>query len=205
MSKVLVIPSKISDFKVLKKEAQETAPVLHMSEAIERPSVLEARVYKIKPGEHAFYITISDIWLNKGTEHETCRPYEMFVNTKDMGAFQWIALASRLISAVMRKGGDLSFILEEMKSVFEPSGGFWMDGQYLPSIVAAIGNVLEEHMRYLGLVENKPISPKIDTDSRHPSVSGKTPLPQCSKCKAFAVVVQEGCSVCIECNYSKCG
>lgn len=198
------IKGRIVGFEVVKPGAVNEAPVtpvLKMSEAVARPEVLEARVYKIKPGEHAFYITISDIWLNKGTDHETCRPYEVFINTKDMQAFQWIALASRLISAVMRKGGDLTFILEEMKSVFDPAGGFWSQGTYVPSIVAAIGGVLEEHMQFLGMIEKKSIVAKKESETQ---TEGKK-LPQCPKCLSFSVMVQEGCGVCQECGYSKCG
>lgn len=201
------IKGKIVAIEVVKRaaEAQAEAPaapvsILHMSEKIERPDILEARVYKIKPGEHAFYITISDIWLNKGTEHETCRPYELFINTKDMAAFQWIALASRLISAVMRKGGDLTFILEEMKAVFDPSGGFFQKGEYVPSIVAAIGGVLEEHMAFLGLLEKKEI--KLKAEPEEPKAPKQ---PQCPKCLSFSVIVQEGCTLCGNCGYSKCG
>lgn len=171
---------------------------LHLSEKIERPSELSAKVYKIKPGDHAYYITISDIVLNQGTDFEMIRPYEIFINTKDMTHFQWIAALSRMISAVMRKGGDLTFAIEELRATFDPAGGTWVEGNYVPSVVAYIGIVIERHLQSLGLLE-PPVKKEVPNEVR-------TALGDyCAKCHAYAVRMAEGCATCLNCGYSKCG
>jgi hypothetical protein len=193
------IEGRIVDLEVIK--AGETPvtvfPTKSMSEKIERPGMLDAKVYKIKPGEHAYYITISDIVLNEGTEHQVIRPYEIFINTKDMQHFQWVAALSRMISAVMRKGGDLTFAIEELRASFDPAGGHWVDGEYVPSIVAHVGIVIERHLQSLGLLMKKEIAaPQIE----NPPKGG-----YCNKCHSYSLVKQEGCDVCLNCGASKCG
>ncbi len=128
-----------------------------MHEALERGEVLQGSTYKFKTpaSDHAFYLTINDITLNKGTEHEQRWPAEIFLNSKDMVQFQWVVALTRLISAVFRKGGDVTFIVEELKAVFDPAGGFWDKGTFVPSIVAKIGDILEQHFISLGLM--KPV------------------------------------------------
>src|SRR5690606_33985838 len=121
--------------------------VIHMHERIERPDVLIGSTYKIKSPlvEHAMYVTINDIVLNAGTEHELRRPFEVFINSKSMDHFQWIVALTRIMSAVFRKGGDVTFLVEEMKAVFDPRGGYFKaGGVYMPSLVAEIGAVVEE-------------------------------------------------------------
>lgn len=174
-------------------------PTHSMSEKIERPFVLDAKVYKIKPGEHAYYITISDIVLNEGTKDEIKRPYEVFINTKDMSHFQWVAALSRMISAVMRKGGDLVFAIEELKASFDPAGGHWVDGTYVPSIVAHVGLVIERHLDSLGLLA--PV-PEIKEATHEVEIKKGG---YCAKCQSFAVVQEEGCATCKNCGHSKCG
>ncbi len=139
----------------------KTADVIRMSEAIERPDVLIGSTYKIKSPlfEHALYVTLNDIVLNAGTAHESRRPFEIFINSKNMDHFQWIVALTRIMSAVFRKGGDVTFVVEEMKAVFDPRGGYFKaGGVYMPSIVAEIGGVVEEHMKMIGLIHDPELS-----------------------------------------------
>ena len=137
------------------------AEVIQMHERLERPEVLIGSTYKIKSPlvEHAMYVTINDIVLNHGTENEQRRPFEVFINSKSMDHFQWIVALTRIMSAVFRKGGDVTFLVEEMKAVFDPRGGYFKaGGVYMPSIVAEIGAVVEEHMKSIGLIVGDDLS-----------------------------------------------
>jgi len=137
------------------------AEVIQMHERLERPDVLVGSTYKIKSPlvEHAMYVTINDIVLNPGTEHELRRPFEVFINSKNMDHFQWIVALTRIMSAVFRKGGDVTFLVDEMKAVFDPRGGYFKaGGVYMPSIVAEIGAVVEEHMKSIGLIVDDELS-----------------------------------------------
>lgn len=129
--------------------------IVQMHEKVERPEVLIGSTYKIKSPlvEHAMYVTINDIVLNQGTEHELRRPFEVFINSKNMDHFQWIVALTRIMSAVFRKGGDVTFLVDEMKAVFDPRGGYFKaGGVYMPSIVAEIGSVVEEHLKSIGMI-----------------------------------------------------
>ncbi|HXS73728.1 MAG TPA: NrdJb, partial [Rhodanobacteraceae bacterium] len=147
------IEKKIKGYQVVKQDeparpaqpATEEAPkpviaeVIQMHEKVERPEVLIGATYKIKSPlfEHALYVTLNDIVLNAGTEHELRRPFEIFVNSKSMEHFQWIVALTRIMSAVFRKGGDVTFLVDEMKAVFDPRGGYFKaGGVYMPSLVA---------------------------------------------------------------------
>ncbi|HRO62288.1 NrdJb [Thermomonas sp.] len=135
--------------------------VIHMHERIERPEVLIGSTYKIKSPlvEHAMYVTINDIVLNAGTEHELRRPFEIFINSKSMEHFQWIVALTRIMSAVFRKGGDVTFIVDEMKAVFDPRGGYFKaGGVYMPSLVAELGSIIEEHLKSIGLLHDPDMS-----------------------------------------------
>jgi hypothetical protein len=137
------------------------ADIIHMHERIERPEVLIGSTYKIKSPlvEHAMYVTINDIVLNAGTEHELRRPFEIFVNSKSMEHFQWIVALTRIMSAVFRKGGDVTFLVDEMKAVFDPRGGYFKaGGVYMPSLVAELGAIVEEHMKSIGLIHDPEMS-----------------------------------------------
>src|SRR5450432_1624259 len=137
------------------------AEVIQMHEKVERPDALVGATYKIKSPlfEHALYVTINDIVLNEGTEYELRRPFEVFINSKSMDHFQWIVALTRIMSAVFRKGGDVTFLVEEMKAVFDPRGGYFKaGGVYMPSIVAEIGAVVEEHMKSIGLIVGDELS-----------------------------------------------
>ena len=138
-----------------------TADVIQMHEKIERPEVLVGSTYKIKSPlvEHAMYVTINDIVLNAGTEHELRRPFEIFVNSKSMEHFQWIVALTRIMSAVFRKGGDVTFLVDEMKAVFDPKGGYFKaGGVYMPSLVAELGAIVEDHMKSIGLIHDPEMS-----------------------------------------------
>ncbi|WP_426285625.1 NrdJb [Luteibacter sp. E-22] len=143
------------------KEAAPVAEVIQMHESLERPETLVGNTYKIKSPlfEHALYVTINDIVLNAGTQHEQRRPFELFINSKNMDHFQWIVALTRILSAVFRKGGDVTFIVEELKAVFDPRGGYFKAGGiYMPSIVAEIGGVIEQHMKSIGLIHDPEMS-----------------------------------------------
>ncbi|WP_049621557.1 NrdJb [Frateuria defendens] len=146
------------------KEAPK-AEVIQMHESLERPETLVGNTYKIKSPlfEHALYVTINDIVLNAGTPYEQRRPFELFINSKNMDHFQWIVALTRILSAVFRKGGDITFLAEEMKAVFDPRGGYFKaGGVYMPSIVAEIGAVIEQHMKSIGLIHD----PEMDESTR---------------------------------------
>ena len=135
--------------------------IVQMHEKLERPEVLIGSTYKIKSPlvEHAMYVTINDIVLNPGTEYELRRPFEVFINSKNMDHFQWIVALTRIMSAVFRKGGDVTFLVDEMKAVFDPRGGYFKaGGLYMPSIVAEIGSVVEEHLKSIGMIVDPELS-----------------------------------------------
>ena len=138
-----------------------TAEVIQMHERVERPEVLIGSTYKIKSPlvEHALYVTINDIVLNQDSPHESRRPFEIFINSKNMDHFQWVVAITRIMSAVFRKGGDVTFLVEEMKAVFDPRGGYFKAGGiYMPSIVAEIGAVVEDHLRQIGMIVDEELS-----------------------------------------------
>jgi len=157
------ITKKIVSYKVLSKDDAEPVkqepeqPLLQsMNETLTRPEVLLGSTYKIKTpqSEHALYITINDMILNAGTAHEERRPYEIFINSKNMEHFQWVLALTRLISAVFRKGGDACFLVEEMKAVFDPHGGYFKKGGvFMPSLVAEIGYAIESHLKHIGMIK----------------------------------------------------
>jgi hypothetical protein len=137
------------------------ADVIQMHERIERPEVLIGSTYKIKSPlvEHAMYVTINDIVLNAGTDHEHRRPFEVFINSKSMDHFQWIVALTRIMSAVFRKGGDVTFLVEEMKAVFDPKGGYFKaGGVYMPSLVAELGMIIEDHLKSIGMMHDPEMS-----------------------------------------------
>ncbi len=135
--------------------------VVQMHEKIERPETLVGTTYKLKTPlfEHALYVTINDIILNAGSEHEHRRPFEIFINSKNMDHFQWIVALTRIMSAVFRKGGDVTFLVEEMKAVFDPRGGYFKaGGVYMPSLVAELGSIVEEHLKSIGMIQDPEMS-----------------------------------------------
>lgn len=142
-------------------KAEPKAEVIQMHESLARPETLVGSTFKIKSPlfEHALYVTINDIVLNAHTPYEVRRPFEIFINSKNMDHFQWIVALTRILSAVFRKGGDVTFIVEELKAVFDPRGGYFKAGGiYMPSIVAEIGGVIEQHMKNIGLIHDPEMS-----------------------------------------------
>ena len=147
------------------REESRDSKVIWMHEKLERPEVLIGSTYKIKTpvSDHAMYVTINDIVLNEGTEHEQRRPFEIFINSKNLDHFQWIVALTRIISAVFRKGGDVTFLVEELKAVFDPRGGYWQaGGKFMPSIIAELGYVIEKHLQTIGLLR----APELDEGRR---------------------------------------
>lgn len=226
------ITNKIVGYRVKKADTeQQAAPAaeapankpVQMNEYIERPDFLLGTTYKIKPpvAEHAMYITINDILLNEGTDHESRQPYEVFINSKSMEHFQWVIALTRVISAVFRKGGDVTFLVEELRSVYDPNGGYFKKGGvFMPSLVAEIGAVIEKHLKAIGLLESEEMSEttkRILAEKRAEFESNKAPVNDetvndypanatlCGKCSTKAVIVMDGCATCLACGDSKCG
>ena len=222
------IEQKIINSTVVEKAAGEAAEasadagaeVIQMHENLARPEALQGTTYKIKTplSEHAMYVTINDIVLNPGTEHELRRPFEIFINSKNMEHFQWIIALTRILSAVFRKGGDVTFLVDELRSVFDPQGGYFKKGgRYTPSIVAEIGDVIERHMMSIGMLKKaepdehqqalidakreefeQKTQPGADSDGYPNSAQ------LCKKCHTRAVISLDNCLTCLHCGDSKC-
>ena len=188
------------------KPAQAVAPtggeVVYLSDPLDRPAALEGNTYKVKwPGsEHALYITVNDIVI---AGHR--RPFEVFINSKNMEHFAWTVALTRMISAVFRRGGDISFVVEELKAVFDPRGGAWMDGRYIPSILAAIGGVIERHLITIGFIEGEGLGLKSDPKAEAMVVGAAPRGAACPNCGAYELRMVEGCMTCGNCGHSKCG
>ncbi len=223
------INQKIVAFKVVKNDEpevknEEQAPVReHMHENVERPDMLLGSTYKIKTplSEHALYVTINDVILNQDTDHETRQPYEVFINSKSMDQFQWVVALTRVISAVFRKGGDVCFLVEELKAVFDPQGGYFKKGgKFMPSLVAEIGDAIESHLKMIGMIQDdgldehqqKLVDQKRAEFEAQQKLSGnntESNFPAgsqlCNKCHTKAAVLMDGCMTCLNCGDSKCG
>jgi ribonucleoside-diphosphate reductase alpha chain len=181
------------------------ADIVYMSQPLERTPVLPGFTYKLKwPGsDHALYVTINDI-MQDGRR----RPFEIFINSKNLEHYAWTVALTRMISAVFRRGGDVAFVVEELKDVFDPRGGYWLEGRYVPSLLAAIGGVVEAHMIAIGFIQPQPDSHIADLDATDSAAPGPYQrsgnLPLCPKCSRPSMIFQEGCLVCRECGYSRC-
>ena len=182
-------------------EADTGADVVYISEPLSRPEALEGQTYKVKwpDSEHALYITVNDLLLNGNR-----RPFEVFINSKNMEHFAWTVALTRMISAVFRRGGDVSFVVEELKAVFDPRGGAWVDGKYIPSILAAIGGVIEHHMVTTGFLSGEGMGLKTDPQAEVVALQHARGS-ACSSCGQFDLRMVEGCMTCGSCGYSKCG
>ncbi len=183
-------------------ERDRGADVVYLTEPLDRPASLEGATYKLKwPGsEHAIYITVNDI-----VQGAHRRPFEVFINSKNMEHFAWTVALTRMISAVFRRGGDISFVVEELKAVFDPRGGAWMEGKYVPSILAAIGGVIERHLIAIGFIDGEGLGLKSDPRAMALAADGTPRAPACPNCGAYAMRMVEGCMVCGDCGHSKCG
>ncbi|HVV65149.1 MAG TPA: adenosylcobalamin-dependent ribonucleoside-diphosphate reductase [Rhizomicrobium sp.] len=181
---------------------EEAGGVVYMTRPLDRPEALFGQTYKIKwlDSDHAFYITINDI-VKDGRR----RPFEVFINSKNMEAYAWTLALTRMISAVFRRGGDVSFVVDEMKAVFDPRGGQWMGGRYVPSLLAAIGDVIERHLVSIGFMA--PGEAPLPTEERRAVALAAEGAPArfCPRCASPSFIRLEGCDTCVACGYSKCG
>lgn len=204
----------------------EQSSIVRMHEKVIRPEMLVGNTYKIKTpvSEHAFYITINDILLNPGTPYEKRRPFEIFINSKNMDHYQWISGLTLIISAVFRKGGDVTFLVNELQSVFDPKGGYFKrGGRFMPSLVAEIGDVIESHLKMIGMIVDLGLDAHqqalVDQKRREYEQkqghvadvfnSQDSGFPDgavlCVKCNIQAMVMMDGCMTCLNCGDSKCG
>lgn len=208
----------------VREEAEDgRAEVIRMHEKLERPEMLVGSTYKVKTpiSDHAMYVTINDIILNEDTEYEKRRPFEIFINSKNLDHYQWIVALTRIISAVFRKGGDVTFLVDELKAVFDPRGGYWKPGgKFMPSIIAELGYIVEKHLILIGLMakpelddgQKKLIDEKraeFEAQGKQKDAFADETYPAgaqlCSKCSTAAVVMMDGCMTCLACGESKCG
>jgi len=202
-------PNDVTGSVLTVSEAADSAPqsdtgaeVIYLSEPLDRPEALEGQTYKLKwpVSEHAIYITINDIIVGGRR-----RPFEVFINSKNMEHYAWTVALTRMISAVFRRGGDVSFVVEELKAVFDPRGGAWMQGRYVPSILAAIGGVIEEHLVRIGFIEGAGLGLKTDPQAKAAVMGTGKRGAACPSCGAYEMVMIEGCMTCRACGHSKCG
>ncbi|MBV1864382.1 MAG: adenosylcobalamin-dependent ribonucleoside-diphosphate reductase [Rhodobacteraceae bacterium] len=202
-------PNDVTGSVLSVSEAEEKAPeidtgadVVYIAEPLDRPAALDGHTYKIKwpENEHAIYITINDI-IQNGKR----RPFEVFINSKNMEHYAWTLALTRMVSAVFRRGGDVSFVVEELKAVFDPRGGAWVQGKYIPSILAAIGGVIEEHMINIDFIEGKGMHLKTDPHAEVIAIGERPKGASCPSCGSYGMRMIEGCMTCGECGHSKCG
>jgi len=208
------IEKKITGYEVATADAaiKDESKVTHIAPLLERDEVLVGSTYKIKTphSEHAMYITINDVLVNVGEKDEHRRPFEIFINTKNMEHFMWIVTLTRIISAIFRKGGDVTFLVEELKAVFDPRGGYYKKGgRYMPSIVAEIGEVIQQHMVSIGMMEGTLNTPELALKKQQIQEKlGDNALKnatQCPKCSGMTMVRMDNCDTCLDCGHSKCG
>lgn len=226
-AKAIAKETAAKDVEALRKEDN----VIWMHEKLERPDMLIGSTYKIKTpvSDHAMYVTVNDMLLNEGTPHEQRRPFEIFINTKNLDHYQWILALTRIISAVFRKGGDVTFLVDELKDVFDPRGGYWQaGGRFMPSIIAELGYVIEKHLQFIGLLKTQEMDEgrkklieekRAEYEARNsqqdafaketfvakPTGGFPTGAALCGKCSTTAVVMMDGCMTCLNCGDSKCG
>ena len=201
----------------------DRAEVIRMHEKLERPEILVGSTYKVKTpiSDHAMYVTINDIVLNQNTDDEKRRPLEIFINSKNLDHYQWIVALTRVISAVFRKGGDVTFLVDELKAVFDPRGGYWQPGgKFMPSIIAELGYIVEKHLISIGLLTTTELDEhqkellekkreEYENAKKQQDAFSKSEYPEgaqlCAKCNETAVIMLDGCMTCLACGDSKCG
>jgi ribonucleoside-diphosphate reductase alpha chain len=201
-----------------RRDALDAGAVVYLTKPLGRPEVLPGQTYKVRwpESDHALYITINDI-VADGRR----RPFEMFMNSKNTEHYAWTVALTRMISAVFRRGGDVSFVVEELKAVFDPRGGHWMGGRYIPSLLAAIGEVIEEHLIGIGFMAGPDVvdGPEADENvmmleaaagdaggrANEAPTNAMGGLRQCPRCGQASLIRQEGCDTCTSCGHSKCG
>ncbi len=192
------------------KTAATAGPAAISEEPEARPETLPGRTYKLRwpESDHAIYITVNDILSTDARGKSIRRPFEVFINSKNMEHYAWTVALTRMISAVFRRGGDVAFVVEELKAVFDPRGGQWMNGRYVPSLLAAIGDVIEKHMIDTGFISHER-APSVRGQSKIVSLKGAAPgrdkrMRACPKCGTYALMRQEDCDTCTSCGFSKC-
>ena len=180
-------------------DGYDAGGVVYMTQPLNRPEELAGRTYKLRwpDSDHAIYVTLNDI-VQDGRR----RPFEVFINSKNMEHFAWTVALTRMISAVFRRGGDVSFVVDELKAVFDPRGGQWMEGRYVPSLLAALGEVIERHMIDIGFLSADEPAAVPPVEARRAAAGA---LRQCPKCGQAGLIRQEGCDICTSCAYSRCG
>jgi ribonucleoside-diphosphate reductase alpha chain len=180
---------------------RDEGDIVYMSEPLLRDTSLPGFTYKLKwpDSDHAIYVTLNDI-----IKDERRRPFEIFINSKNLEHYAWTVALTRMISAVFRRGGDVSFVVEELKAVFDPRGGQWMDGRYVPSLLAAIGGIIERHMIDTGFITPAERFAPEDADDDAMQVEQMSRARYCPKCSQPSLIFQEGCHTCRSCGYSKC-
>ena len=235
---MIKIDEKIVGYAVAQPEAEQAAEkpeyrregggdngaeVIRMHEKLERPEVLVGSTYKVKTpmSDHAMYVTINDIVLNLGTEFEQRRPFEIFINSKNLDHYQWIVALTRIMSAVFRKGGDVAFLVDELKAVFDPRGGYWQPGgKFMPSIIAELGYIVEKHLITIGLLSKPDLDEgqkeliaqkraEYEEEQKQQDAFSESEYPEgaqlCAKCNTVALIMMDGCMTCLSCGDSKCG
>jgi len=196
----------------------ERAGVVYMAPPLELETVLSGYTYKLKwPGsDHAIYVTINDIERDGpagGGQAPRRRPFEIFINTRNLEHYAWTVALTRMISAVFRRGGDVTFVAEELKAVFDPQGGHWVSGRYVPSLLAAIGEVIETHMRRTGFLQSDDARLAVEVQQQDGAaaqtggggVRRPARIKLCPRCSSADYVQREGCWVCDACGFSRCG
>jgi ribonucleoside-diphosphate reductase alpha chain len=188
-------------------DVYEAGGIVYMTQPLNRPEELTGKTYKISwpQSEHALYITINDI-----VQDGRVRPFEIFVNSKNMEHYAWTVALTRMMSAVFRRGGDVSFVVEELKAVFDPRGGAWMGGRYVPSLLAALGDVIEQHLIEIGFIQPRTSPAPVEALRQVVNLPAGGPhaahgLGQCPRCGEAALIRVENCDQCTSCGYSKCG
>ena len=187
------------------RDAFEAGGVVYMTQPLDRPEALPGSTYKLRwpDSDHAIYITINDV-VRDGRR----RPFEIFINSKNTEHYAWTVALTRMISAVFRRGGDVSFVVEELKAVFDPRGGQWMGGHYVPSLLAAIGEVIERHLINIGFLPARQVeasqAPAVAAASAVERPGTTYRLDPCPRCGQAGLLRQEGCDICTTCGYSKC-
>jgi ribonucleoside-diphosphate reductase alpha chain len=184
--------------------AQEAVPPpgAGTTDLMVRPEKMVGATYKLRwpDSEHAMYVTVNDIELDGAR-----RPFEVFVNSKNLEHYAWVVALTRMISAVFRRGGEVAFVAEELKQVFDPRGGQWMHGRYVGSLVAAIGDIIERHMIETGFLARES-APSLKSAAPVTGIGTAAQLgPLCPKCSQPGLVHEAGCLSCVHCGWSKCG
>ena len=169
--------------------SSEAASVYDPSQVRDRPAILSGKTYKLywPPNEATFYVTIND--------DGAARPFEIFISSTHAQYTEWTTALTLMITAILRRGGDVSFIAENLKQIVSATSSAWVKGKYCNSLVAMIGETIELHMnRESAVIEAAPVEKSVDAL-----------LSFCPRCGQKALIHSEGCGSCQNCGYSNCG